>query len=371
MGVSAGLACGCAKPQAAFLPAKLSDMSSVLRIIDANANRAREALRVMEDAARFLLNDANLSESLKHLRHDLAAALAPLTGLEANRDTPGDVGTTVRTASEYRRESPAQVVIAAGKRLGEALRTMEEYGKTLGQAHAGFAPAIESLRYRGYDIEQRLNRAMGSGRRNQWRVCVLVTESLCAHHDWLTVARLAWEAGADCVQLREKNLPDGELLRRVRQLADLPSRGTLIVNDRPDIALLGGADGVHVGQDDLPVTEVRKLVGGQLLIGVSTSRIEEAHQALRDGADYCGVGPMFPTTTKHKDRIVGPDYLRQFVAWGGLPHLAIGGIQPDNVAQLVEVGGRGVAVSSCVCAAQDPAVVVGQLLEKLGSVASV
>ncbi len=340
-------------------------MSTVLRIIDANANRAREALRVMEEAARFMLDDAALTESLKRLRHDLAAALSSLNGVEAHRNTPADVGTTVRTEREFSRASAADVVIAAGKRLSEALRAMEEYGKTLGERHAAFAPTIESLRYRGYDIEQRLNRAMATGRATQWRLCVLVSESLCTRHDWLSVIRQAYEAGADCVQLREKTLPDRVLLERVRQVAALPNRGALIVNDRPDIALLGGADGVHVGQDDLPVAEVRRVVGRQLLVGVSTSRLEEAEAALRDGADYCGVGPMFPTTTKHKDVIVGPTYLKVYVAWGRLPHLAIGGIGPHNVGELTMVGGRGVAVSSCVCAADNPSAVVRQLRQAL------
>ena len=146
-------------------------MPSVLRILDANANRAREALRVMEEAARFLLNDPTISRDLKTLRHDLVAALSAVPGLEANRDTPGDVGTTIKTPAEQSRDSVADVVIAAGKRLSEALRAIEEYGKTLGDSlgAAGFAASVERLRYAGYDIEQRLNLAMSGGRARQWR----------------------------------------------------------------------------------------------------------------------------------------------------------------------------------------------------------
>src|SRR5215510_5818105 len=111
-------------------------MPSVLRILDANANRAREALRVMEEAARFILDDAELCALIKGIRHELAAALAGVPGLpgglEANRDTPGDVGTAIKGASEMRRDSVAGVAIAAGKRLSEALRAIEEYAKTLG-----------------------------------------------------------------------------------------------------------------------------------------------------------------------------------------------------------------------------------------------
>ncbi|MCX5661842.1 MAG: thiamine phosphate synthase [Planctomycetota bacterium] len=342
-------------------------MPNILRIIDVNANRAREALRVMEEAARFLLDDADLTAAIKNLRHDLAHALASVAALEANRDTPGDVGTTIKTATELRRESAGEVVLAAGKRLSEALRAIEEYAKTLPAPANGLAAQAEGLRYRGYDLEQRLARAMGSGAARQWRLCVLLSAELCPRGDWLAVARACLDAGADCLQLREKSLDAGELLLRTRNLVALarPRGVSVIVNDRPDVALLAGADGVHLGQTDLPCAEVRKLVGRQLLVGVSTSRIEEAKQALADGADYCGVGPMFATTTKRKDHIVGPDYLREYTRWGRLPHLAIGGIIPERIAELVQAGLRGVAVSSAACAAPDPHVAVRRLLDAL------
>ncbi len=376
-------------------------MPSVLRILDANANRAREALRVREEAARFLLNDEALSRDLKSLRHDLAGTLGAVAGLEANRDTPGDVGTSIKTAAESSRDTVGDVVIAAGKRLSEALRAIEEYGKTLGDSvgsggtggsggsggtggAAGFAARIERLRYAGYDIEQRLNFALGSGRARQWRLCVLLTESLCTHHPWREVLRMALSAGADCIQLREKNFDSGRLLERAREVVETVSKQTgnnpaacglaigraiVVINDRPDIALLSGADGVHVGQTDLSCRDVRKLVGRQLLVGVSTANLEQAKRAKLDGADYCGVGPMFPTTTKQKDVIVGPAYLTQYLDWcaqsTGLPHLAIAGINEHNLAELVAAGVRGVAVSSAVCSAKDPAAVVRRMLEQL------
>jgi thiamine-phosphate pyrophosphorylase len=349
-------------------------MPSVLRILDANANRAREALRVMEDAARFLLDDADLTAALKDLRHDLAAALARIPGgVEISRDTPGDVGVAIKAPSELTRGSVAEVALAAGKRLSEALRVLEEFGKTLPAAGAegsgSFAAVIESLRYRGYEVERRLNQALAAGRPGrQWRLCVLVSAELCPQGDWLGVAGAALAGGADALQLREKALDAGELLARARQLVSLCRRhgASLIVNDRPDVALLAGADGVHLGQTDLPCRAARQLVGRQLLLGVSTSTLAQARQAAADGADYCGVGPMFPTTTKHKDVIVGPAYLRAFVAnFPALPHLAIGGIHAGNLGALVAAGARGVAVSSAVCAAPDPQAAAAELLALL------
>lgn len=339
-------------------------MRDVMRLIDANANRAREALRVMEDGARFLLDDAPLAASIKSIRHDLAAVLRGIApDCVLSRDTPGDVGTAISTEAEMRRATARDVVVAAGKRLSEALRSLEEYAKTMdGDAAAGF----ESLRYRGYEAERALVSAMGHPARRQWTLCVIITESLCKR-PWMEVVRQSIEGGADCIQLREKSLPDGELLARARMLVETcrPAGVSVIVNDRVDIALASGADGVHLGQEDLPAREARRMVGNRLLIGVSTANIEQAERARRDGADYCGVGPMFETTTKKKDVIAGPAYLRAYLAHEPQlpPHLAIGGITPGNVGELAAEGVKGVAVSSVVCGSEGPGGVCGELAE--------
>ena len=162
--------------------------------------------------------------------------------------------------------------------------------------------------------------------------------------------------GVDAVQVREKEIDSGPMLDHVRAvIALVDRRAAVIVNDRPDIALLAGADGVHLGQSDLSPRAVRQLAGDALIVGVSTSNLEQARLARNQGADYCGVGPMFPTTTKHKPDLAGPAYLRDYLAWDGLPHLAIGGVSASNISELVTAGCRGVAVSSAICSAQDPA----------------
>lgn len=342
-------------------------MNHAARIIDANANRAREALRVLEDAARFLLGSRALSETLKTIRHELAQALACMPGGEgvglAHRDTPHDVGTSIRTDAEYQRLGARDVVLAAGKRLTEALRSIEEYAKAMPRLTGGvnpeeFAQRVEALRYKAYGIERRLLLALGSGRGRQWRLCVLITERLCRAHSWSDVARAAAQGGADCIQLREPDLPDRELLTRAQKLVKEmePLGASVIINDRVDIAVMAGADGVHLGQHDAPVDQVRKVAGFELLVGVSTSNIREAQHALRNGADYCGVGPMYPSTTKHKEHIAGPMYLMEYLRHEPAlpPHLAIGGITPENVVEIVAAGARGVAVSSSVCSADDP-----------------
>lgn len=336
-----------------------------LRILDANLNRAREAARVLEDAARFAVADAGLTESLKGLRHELTAAAALLPPLGGARDTPGDVGTGLWGAGERHRTSMHAVATAAARRLGEALRCLEEFGKLVDDR---FAERMKALRYRSYDIEQRLLLRLAPTAVRQWRVCVLVTESLCRHHPWDAVVTASLDGGADAIQLREKGLSDRELLRRARRVVDLcRDRASAIINDRPDVALAAGAHGVHLGQDDLPIADVRRMVGHRLLVGVSTHSMDEAARAIAGGADVCGVGAMFPSSTKSRSPS-GAEYLRQFLAaHPGVPHLAIGGIGPDNVDSLVQAGCRGVAVASSVCGAGDPRAVVDRLVATLSA----
>lgn len=203
--------------------------------------------------------------------------------------------------------------------------------------------------------------------RRQWRVCVLLTERLCAR-PWREVLAAALEGGADCVQVREKEISTRELAARVRAVIDLarPAGAAVVVNDRADIALACGADGVHLGQDDLPVRDARRLAGERLLVGASTHSLDEARAAVEAGADLCGVGAMFATGTKPGIAPGGTGYLRAYLAsFGRVPHLAIGGITPANAPELAAAGCRGVAVSGAVCGAADPAAVVRALRSAL------
>jgi thiamine-phosphate pyrophosphorylase len=342
-------------------------LSAIARILDANVNRAREAMRVMEDAARFALNDEALSAEVKSLRHDLRAALTSLPEgwLEANRDTPGDVGTAISSESEMSRANLPDVVIAAGKRLTEAFRVIEEVGKTI---DAGLGREIESLRYRAYDLDQRLVLRLGSGRAKQWRLCLLLTKATCAR-PWRDVLEGAMRGGVDCVQVREKQMDGDDFAAHVREVISLarPRGVCVIVNDRADIALAAGADGVHLGQSDVSVRDVRRIAGRSLLVGVSTHDLTEAERAVADGADYCGVGAMFASSTKERETS-GVEYLRAFVErFPGAPHLAIGGINVGNVSQVVQAGARGVAISAAICAADDPQLVARSLSDEINA----
>jgi len=343
-----------------------ADQTATLRILDAAANRAREGLRVLEDYARFALDDAHLTKRLKECRHALREALAglPSEALLRSRDTDRDVGTSISTSAESVRQSPAEVAHAGFKRAQEAIRSLEEFGKILSTTAAA---KLERLRYELYTLEKGLaltefNRREFDGR----DLYLLATESLCATGLGPAV-RSALAGGVDVVQLREKEMPERRLIdlgRRVREWTR-DADALFIMNDRADLAVVTDADGVHVGQDELRVKEARAIVGPRRLVGVSTHTIEQARQAVLDGADYLGVGPVFPSATKSFDLLAGLDFVRQVAAEISLPWFAIGGINAENVASVVEAGARRIAVSHAILGAEDPSTAARLLREQL------
>ena len=330
-------------------------MREVYRILDANFNRAREALRVAEDCGRFALNDPAVTAMAKNLRSDLKEVYAemPVAELITSRDTAGDIGTEITSPTEAKREDLADVAAAACKRLTESLRTIEEYCKFIAP---GQITRIERMRYDTYTLEQRLMQRLLVGRRfENVKLYVLISSHMCKG-SVREIARAAFAGGADAIQLREKQVPDAQqlaLAAELRELTDETDR-LLIINDRPDIASLVGADGLHLGQSDLPVAEARKLLRPGAIIGKGTHSVSEALAAVNEGADYISVGPIFKTTTKETGSPVGPKLLKEIAAKVPLPLCPIGGINADNVGQLVTAGATRVAVCSAVCCAEDP-----------------
>jgi len=341
-------------------------MREVYRILDANFNRAREALRVAEDCGRFALNDPAITQMAKNMRSDLQQTYncMPVAEMMASRDTPGDIGTEIASPTEPSRGGLADVATAACKRLTEALRTIEEYGKFVAPKEV---LRIERMRYDAYTLESRLiGKLAVAGRFAEVRLYVLITPCLCRGSVRETT-RLAIAGGADAIQLRHKDGYDAELLALAAELRELTD-GTgklFIINDRADIAAIVGADGVHLGQGDLPIAEARTLLRPGALVGRSTHSIDQAHGAVMEGADYISVGPMFETATKDAGPPVGPELLRQAAREISPPVVPIGGINIDNIDQLLAVGAKRVAVSAAICAAADPQAAAKALKSKI------
>ena len=344
-----------------------------LRVMDASANRAREGLRVVEDIVRFVLDDAHLTGLVKQLRHDLGTALKPLDSgrFLAARDTTTDVGTSITTDQEHQRDSLRDVLDANLGRVQESLRTLEELAKLDSEPQVSSTPStaalFERIRYGLYTLHKAVAGTLEARRRLEDRVLYLLAgESSCQDGIGPTI-RAAADGGVGIVQLRDKSLPDADLLElahRVRRWTR--EAGVLFVmNDRPDLALLADADGVHVGQEELDVHSARRIVGPGRLVGVSTHSLQQARQAVLDGADYLGVGPVFPSQTKSFDNFAGLDTIRAVAEEITLPWYAIGGISGQNLADVIAAGANRVAVGAAVCLAADPETAARDLHQSL------
>ena len=174
-------------------------------------------------------------------------------------------------------------------------------------------------------------------------------------------------AGVHVLQLRDKRLDDRNLLNRARVLREVATEGNaiFIMNDRPDLAALSRADGVHVGQEELCVKDARSIVGTEALVGVSTHSVHQARQAVLDGADYIGVGPVFPSETKQFEQFPGVELVREVAAEIRLPAFAIGGIGLDTLPRVLDAGLRRVAVGAAISNSSDPAAAVRAFLDAL------
>lgn len=339
------------------------------RILDANANRAREGLRVVEEYARFVLGQSEIAGRLKGVRHELRDLMAhfPAEHLLTARDIDSDVGKGLSTAQEGSRPDLASVATANIKRAQEALRAIEEYGKRL---DASSADSARRLRYETYAIE----RLLFTSRRAHDRLAGASLYWLCdpwaCHGSVEWTLREALEGGVHVVQLRDKPSTDRErldLARRIREWT-LERGAIFIVNDRPDIAYLSRADGVHVGQDDLSIRDVRRIVGPDLLVGVSTHDPRQLHAALAAGADYIGVGPVFASHTKSFEFYPGLDFVQFASRTATVPAFAIGGISLSNIDHVIEAGATRIAVGHAICSAEDPRQVSRQFRDRLAPV---
>jgi thiamine-phosphate pyrophosphorylase len=196
----------------------------------------------------------------------------------------------------------------------------------------------------------------------------LVCDSAPARHNLPDLLRAAAGGGVDVVQLRDKLLADEELVAVAHAARALCERLglLLIVNDRPSVAGEAGADGVHIGQDDAPVSDVRELLGDEMLIGLSTHTPEQIDAADGTLVDYIGVGPIHETPTKPGRPAVGLELIRYAAAHAPVPFFAIGGLDAGNVGEAIDAGATRVCVLRAIADAEDPERVARELRQRLG-----
>ncbi len=333
---------------------------ALARILDANLNRAREGLRVIEEWCRFGLNNPVWTEKFKSMRHSLAQWHQD--DLKVGRDTLNDQGTELTHPLEEKRDNLETLLKANFGRVTEALRVLEEYSKL---HNVAMAKDFKAMRYQLYILETEI---FGLERHKKLKQSplYLVTSPT---DNLFEIVEAALQGGLTLVQYREKQADDLTRLYRAEKLSQLCSQynALLIVNDRVDIAVAVEADGVHLGQQDIPIALARQILGPTRLIGSSTTNPLEMAKALSEGADYIGVGPVHETPTKAGKAASGLEYIHHAVSHSTVPWFAIGGLDSQTLPPVVQAGAKQVAVVRAIMDAEDPRLATTSLLSLLPS----
>lgn len=330
-------------------------MNNIYRIIDANVNRISEGLRVLEDHFRFASVDKPLNDKLRNFRHIVRESLKEYDlNFISSRESLNDNGLKISQASDIDgKSSPKEFILANFKRVEEALRSVEENLHLMNE-HSK-AKIFENIRFEVYELEKqafsKLNKNLPAG------IYGITAEEFSNGRSNLYVAKEMISAGIKVIQYREKEerksrramLEECREIRKMTRDADV----LFIVNDYLDIALLSDAEGIHCGQDDLSVSDIRQL-SSDLMIGISTETPEQGEKAVIDGADYIGIGPVFKTGTK-KDAAdpVGLNYLKYAAENINIPFVAIGGIKEHNLEQVLRTKTSSIAIISDITEADD------------------
>jgi len=334
-------------------------MKNIYRIIDANINRAAEASRVLEDTARFTFNEKNISEKLKIMRRNIRVFTS---GIEKNcleaRDSQNDIGLEISKNLKIDNKSSLTESISANfKRLQEALRSIEENLKLV--SFYEISKKFECLRFDSYTFEKEyftnIN-ILNKKEKMKTDLYCITAEQYSNGRKNIDVVKSLINAEIKIIQYREKDKTKLVKFRECLEIRKLTADAgvTFIVNDDVDIGLAVSACGVHIGQDDIPIEKVRELTGENMIIGLSTHSPTQAEDAVKRGADYIGVGPIYKTFTK-KDVCdpVGLTYLEYAVQNINIPFVAIGGIKEHNISEVANRGAKCISLVTEIVGASD------------------
>lgn len=316
------------------------------RIADVNVNRLDESLKFIEDVVRFNLENKILVKKIRRLR---TVFLQVKRGLRERRivtfrNSWQDLGRKADFDTRQRR-SDEDLIIANLTRAKESARTLEEITK---QENSVVSRLCKRLRFGLYDIESSIMGILD--RRFDPRIHIILDEQYLEGKNIRTLVRMLEAQGATMLQLRIKTLSDRKFYRYANTVKQsLKKHSTkFIVNDRIDIALACNADGVHLGQDDVPVRTARRILGSGMIIGASARTVTQARTAERQGADYLGVGSLFPTRTKVDARSTSLRSLRAICKQVSIPVIGVGGITDKNYRTVLRAGAAGIAVAAYV-----------------------
>ncbi len=347
-------------------------MSNSFRVIDANLNRACEGIRVLEDFLRFKFDNLVLTKEARNIRHSLRDTFKDIQkDLILARCSDSDIGVEIsKVSKDDIKNKELEFIIANFKRCQEALRVIEENLKSNIVENSFYQKSkmVEENRFRIYSLEKKVLSFYDSRKKRvipEGIYGITADKFSNGKSNAECVLEMA-KAGIKVIQYREKykSLKEKALeLKEIRAITK--DYGVcLIVNDNPDLAILCGADGVHIGQDDLDIEDVRKIVGEDMIIGLSTHSMEQAEDAVKRGADYIGVGPLF--TTQTKDNVcapVGLEYLDYVSKNIDIPFVAIGGIKLHNIDSVLEYNPKSICLVTEIVGAAD----IGDMVNKINN----
>jgi len=333
-----------------------------LQVVEANLNRLREGIRAAEEVLRYTSGAQKLFDALKRLRERAGKREERLRktlggALIAARELERDAGRASAESLEVRREDLLSLLTANFKRAQEAARNLEEYCKLLGERAA--ASDFKRVRFELYEHERaarllldaRLQREKAQARVARaladFPLYLILDDANTEHRSPEQLALAFYRTGGRILQVRFKHAPAGRLVKLSRKLKQEHPRLIVIVNDRADIALAAGADGVHLGAHDLTISDLGE-TRERLIVGRSVRTLAAAKREVKAGADYLGVTAVFPTGTKSHERVIGLEQLGEIARGSPVPCVAIGGITPVNFRKVLRAGASGFCAISAL-----------------------
>jgi len=334
----------------------------IFQIIDANLDRAREGLRVLEDWARFGLGKNDYVSRIKNFRQILGKNHLEI--YKQTRNYIEDQSKGLAHLEQFKRKAPEQIISSNAGRVQEALRVIEEFSRLDNHELSRIASEI---RYEIYTLEidllslTKFKKSEEILKENDLYVITDQREKL------LEIIEEILIAGVRIIQHRFKTGTDKNHLQEAIQIKNLCNKynALFIINDRVDIALASNADGIHLGQDDLDLKNARKLLGYSKIIGISANNEIDISNSLKDGCDYIGIGPVFETATKKDKKPLGIERIKILTKDLNIPWFAIGGIKKNNISYLKSNGFKKFALVSQLMNSEDPKEDAIMILKKL------
>ncbi len=333
----------------------------ILRIIDANFNRIREGLRVIEDSIRFIYGDEKILKELRDIKHQISIKTLqffPSEKLKSSRFVEEDIG---KKFDKKKKINLTKLIETNFLRVEESLRVLEEYSKILNLKAFSF---FHNIRFKIYKLEKDIITHL-SRKKIKVPLVYVILNLKEDERGFLNFAEDVIKGEPDIIQLRYKGENSRFFLKIGKKLKKtIPDKIIYIINDRVDIGILCECDGVHIGENDIGVEDVRKLIPSKIL-GVSANSVSKIKKLKDKDIDYIALGAIFKSYTKPDRKVIGTGILKKIKSIISIPVIGIGGINIENAREVIEEGADGIAVISAVESSKKPYEIIKRLREEV------